>query len=289
MGFLLSRRWVLFALTVGLLVWLAVELGQWQFDRQTDREDRNAITEVNLSADPAPVAEVLTPGREVDPQDEWRRVEATGTYAEDDTIVIRYRTRGGASGIDVVTPLVTEDGPALLVDRGWLATDNRGIDSLDLPDAPSGEVTVLGWVRADATGSSTQVENSSARAISSEAIGPTLDYPVYGGFVDLVSESPEATEPLSLAEPPDLGEGPHFFYGLQWWFFAALALFGFGYLAFDERRAARRGEDPRRRRGARAQRARSMPPSTGSMAPVTKDAAGESRKAAARPNSSGRP
>ena len=30
------------------------------------------------------------------------------------------------SGVDVVVPLVTADGTALLVDRGWLATDNRG-------------------------------------------------------------------------------------------------------------------------------------------------------------------
>ena len=289
MGFLLSRRWVLFALTVGMLVWLAVELGQWQFDRQSDREARNAVTEVNLSAEPLPVGEVLAPGREVRAEDEWRRVEATGTYAEDDSVVIRYRTRDGASGIDVVTPLVTQEGPALLVDRGWLATDNRGLDTLDLPDPPAGEVTVVGWVRADATGSSTQVDNSSARAISSEAIGPTLDYPVYGGFVDLVSESPEPAEPLSLADPPDLGEGPHFFYGLQWWFFGALAIFGFGYLAYDERRMARSGADRRRRRGGRAQSARSMPPSTGSITPVTNEAAGESTKAAARPNSSGRP
>ena len=32
------------------------------------------------------------------------------------------------------------------------------------------------------------------------------------------------------------GDGPHFFYGLQWWFFGVLAIFGFFYLAYDERR-----------------------------------------------------
>ncbi len=38
------------------------------------------------------------------------------------------------------------------------------------------------------------------------------------------------------AELPDLGNGPHFFYGLQWWFFGVLAVFGFFYLAYDERK-----------------------------------------------------
>lgn len=37
------------------------------------------------------------------------------------------------------------------------------------------------------------------------------------------------------------------------------------------------------------QSARSMPPSTGSITPETNEAAGESRNAAARPNSSGLP
>ncbi|MDP9823097.1 cytochrome oxidase assembly protein ShyY1 [Nocardioides massiliensis] len=295
MRVLLSRRWVVFALVVALAVWVAYLLGQWQFDRQTQRESRNEITRINLAADPVPVGEVLAPGQPVDPEDEWRVVEARGTYAADDTIVIRYRTRNGAAGVDLVTPLVTTEGPALLVDRGWLETDSRPIEDRSiLPQPPAGEVTVRAWVRVDATGRSAEVEDASARAISSEEIAPTLDYPVYGGFADLVEESPAAADPLELAPGPDLGEGPHFFYGLQWWFFAAMAIFGFGYLAFDEIRARRRGEDPRRgqrsqKRGQNtgAQRARSIPPSTGSIAPDTNDAAGESTKAATRPNSSG--
>ena len=63
-------------------------------------------------------------------------VTATGTYATDDTVIVRYRTRDGASGSDVVVPLVTPEGPALLVDRGWLATDNSGTEPVDVPAPP---------------------------------------------------------------------------------------------------------------------------------------------------------
>ena len=238
-GFLLSRRWVLFALVVGLLAWAAWLLGQWQFHRLDDRRERNAVIERNEDLAPAAVDEVLAPGRPVDPQDEWRVVEATGTYAVDDTVIVRYRTRDGAAGVDVVVPLVTESGAALLVDRGWMATDNRGLDAADTPPPPEGEVTVTGWVRQDATGDSTSVSDGSTRAISSEQIGEAIDQEVFGGFVDLRSEDPPAAEPLELAELPELDEGPHFFYGLQWWFFGALALFGFCYLAYDEWRKKR--------------------------------------------------
>jgi cytochrome oxidase assembly protein ShyY1 len=282
--FLLSRRWVAFFLVVVVLAYATWWLGRWQFNRLEDRQRDNAVVERNEGARPAPVDDVLAAGREVDPDDEWRAITATGTYVADETVVVRYRTHDGASGVDVVVPLQTDDGPALLVDRGWLATDNSGATPDDVPAPPAGEVTVTGYVRQDATGDSAKVTGRSTRSISSEQIGPAIGREVYGGFVDLASEDPPPETPLVKAELPDLSNGPHFFYGLQWWFFGLLAVFGFGYLAYDEWRGG-----PHRDRRGRRQNVRSIPPSTGSITPVTNDAAGESRKAAARPNSSGSP
>jgi cytochrome oxidase assembly protein ShyY1 len=237
---MLSRRWLLFALAVVVLAYGCWWLGEWQFHRLEDRQERNAVTERNLAADPQPVEDVLAVGEPVDPSEEWLRVRATGSYDVAGTVIVRYQTREGTSGVDVVTPLRLQgSGRLLLVDRGWVATDNRGDASPDVPAPPPGTVDVVGWVRADATGDSTVVDDGSTRAISSETIGPTLDGQVLTGFVDLANERPEAAEPLAVTETPDLGDGPHFFYGLQWWFFAALAVFGFGYLAFDERRKLR--------------------------------------------------
>lgn len=274
--FVLSARWAMFALVVVLLALGTWWLGRWQFERLEDRKEANAVVRANETRDPAPVEEVLTPGGGVDEDDEWRVVRATGTYDAAQTIVVRYRTRDGASGVDVVVPLVTADGTALVVDRGWLETDPRGTDRGAIPDPPTGEVDVTGWVRADGTGDSTEVSNLSARAISSTEIAEAIGRPTYGGFVELRSEDPAPADELAPVELPELDNGPHFFYGLQWWFFGLLAIFGFGYLMYDE---WRRGPH----------RERSMPPSTGTMAPVTNEAAGESRKAATRPNSSGSP
>ncbi len=140
LGFLVSRRWILFAIVVALLAYAAWLLGEWQFHRLEDRKASNTIVERNEDAPPAPVSDVLAPGRAVDEQDEWRVVEATGTYAVDDTVVVRYRTRDGASGIDVVVPLETAEGPSLLVDRGWMAADNqwhRPDDSTSLLPRPA--------------------------------------------------------------------------------------------------------------------------------------------------------
>ncbi len=239
MRFLVSRRWALFALVVVVLGVGCYFLGRWQFHRLDDREVANAHIRQNLSARAAPVADVMSTDRPVRAADEWRRVTLHGTYVADESVVIRYQTRDGASGVDIVTPLRTEDGSSVLVDRGWMRTGNVGSDQVDSPAPPAGDVTVVGFVRADATGDATEVTDSSARSISSRAIEGSTDLTLYRGFVDAERETPAPSKPLVKTELPDLGNGPHFFYGLQWWFFGLLAVGGFFYLVWDERRKAR--------------------------------------------------
>ncbi|HEV2797779.1 MAG TPA: SURF1 family protein [Nocardioides sp.] len=237
--FLVSRRWIAFALVVVFLAWVAWRLGEWQFHRLEDRRERNAIIERNEAAGAVPIAEVMAPKEPVGERSEWSIVEATGTYAVEDTVIVRYRTREGEAGVDVVVPLELAGGTSVLVDRGWYATDNRGATTADVPAPPSGEVTITGWVRRDAEGDSTEVSGQSTRAVNSAAIGAALDREVVGGWVDLRSESPEPEQALEPVEPPELDNGPHFFYGLQWWFFGALAVFGFFFLIYDELRGGR--------------------------------------------------
>ena len=190
-------------------------------------------------------------------------------------------------GVDVVVPLRDRRGEPLLVDRGWLA-DRRPAArhrTRSRPRRPA-RCTVTGYVRVDATGDSAKVTDR-VDAVDLERADRRRpsDRETYGGFVELASEDPSPDTPLEPAELPDLSNGPHFFYGLQWWFFGLLALFGFCYLAYDEWRGAARAG-----RGGQHTGARSMPPSTGSIdTGDERRTAGESRNAAARPNSSGSP
>ena len=141
----MSRRWIAFFLVVVVLAYATWWLGEWQFGRLEDRKRDNAVVERNEAVAPAAVADVLAAGRAVDPEDEWRLVTATGTYLTEETVIVRYRTREAPSGVDVVVPLVT-DGQRrdLLVDRGWLATDNGGATADEVPAPPAGTVTVTG-------------------------------------------------------------------------------------------------------------------------------------------------
>lgn len=239
-----TRRWLLFLVAVGVLAYGCWLLGQWQFGRLHDREDRNEIAASNMHADPVPLRTVLSTTDAVAKTQEWTRVTATGEYVVEDTIVVRYQTRDGRGGVDVVTPLRLDDGTGVLVNRGWIGVDRAEDAREQAPAPPAGQVTVVGWVRGDGDGSSTKPNNGSVRAISSLAIAETTNYPLVQGFLELDSETPPPAESLAPVELPGMGKGPHFFYGLQWWFFGALAVGGFIYLAIDEVRKSRRALNP---------------------------------------------
>ncbi|MGH3505515.1 MAG: SURF1 family protein, partial [Nocardioidaceae bacterium] len=169
-----------------------VKLSQWQFHRYDERQHSNEITERNLSADSVAVDTVLSTTHEPSSEDEWQTVRAVGHYDPGHQLAVLYRTQQGAAGVEVVVPLVTRSGAALLVDRGWIPSAANGQRHPDLPRPPSGTVTVTGWARVDSNGSAdeTKPSDGSVRAISADAIEETVPYQLYDGFVELTKESP---------------------------------------------------------------------------------------------------
>ena len=162
----------------------------------------------------SPVGEVMSVGRpaRAEPTNgAWSRQPAATTPAS--RLLVLYRTREGSPGVDVVVPLVTDDGTALLVDRGWVQTEG-GSDNLDpdVPDAPTGTVTVQGWVRRNATGGDNQTVPTTARCERSRRTrsAPTLPYPVYDGFVDLTDEDPDTSRSADQGRAARPRIGPAF-------------------------------------------------------------------------------
>jgi cytochrome oxidase assembly protein ShyY1 len=247
LGFLLSRRWIGFAIFVVVLAAVCFRLGLWQIHRLDHRLDENAVITRHLAADPVPLSTVLGPGDEVDDQSEWTRVRATGTYDVEHEVTVAFTTRDGAPGVDVVTPLVTSDGTAVLIDRGWMQTENTRDRPTNVPAPPAGEVTVTGWLRenSEADGNAIEPLDGQVRAISSTGMASYVSHDLVSGYVNLRSQDPPAAESLALEPRPELGQGPHFFYALQWWFFGGLAVFGlfwFAWVELKERREAQAKE-----------------------------------------------
>jgi cytochrome oxidase assembly protein ShyY1 len=225
--FLLSRRW-LGLLVVALLVAAGcVALGRWQLHRLSERHERNDLVTRNVDARPVSPGDLLRVGREPRPDDQYARVQATGRYDLDEQLLVRTRPFEGQVGFHVLTPFVTDAGPALLVDRGWVPGGSTAEDVPDVPDPPSGTVTVTARVRSSEPASTTGTPPpGQVTRIHGPSIAATLPYDVYGGFVELTRESPRPDEAPSLLPARAPWVGPHPAYGFLWFVCAALALGG---------------------------------------------------------------
>lgn len=237
--FLFTRRWLGLAALMVTMAAVMVGLGNWQLDRYHQKVAINDRIDAAARAEPVPVTEVLRPGRAPAKAQRYTRVTATGRYDTGHEILARGRTRDGRVGFEVLTPLVLPDGSALLVDRGWIAAAADARTVPPLPAAPSGTVTVVGAVRLPER-SVGRVEpldgRLQVRRIAPAQLAGSLPYPVLGGYVTTTGQPGLA--PIPVEYEGTLQNGG---YALQWWAFAALTLFGYGYLA---RRQARETATP---------------------------------------------
>lgn len=218
-------RWALLIVFVAILGTTFVNLGEWQLDRLQQRQNRNATTLANEQAPVRPFAEVFN--RPVTDADQWARVEARGTFDPDHQFIVRYRSTGDAEGYEVVTPLRTAQG-TLLVDRG-LITVARGTQiPTTAPAPPVGEVTVTGHVRRNEQGRRAALTplNGQMRQISSDALAPALPYPVLNGYLGLLTVEPAQAGGFQPIELPEISDGPHFWYAVQWFMFAGIGVAG---------------------------------------------------------------
>lgn len=212
---------------VAVLGTVFVNLGQWQLQRLAQRQQRNVDTVANERNPVVGYEDVFT--RPILERDQWQRVEARGTFDAERQFVLRYRSNGDGSGYELVTPLRTASG-TVLVDRGFvpLGKGEPIPSAADAPAPPSGEVTVMGHVRRDEQGRRSAVTpvDSQMRLINSTAIAATLPYPVVNGYIGLLTVDPPQTGDLQPVKLPEISDGPHFWYAVQWFMFTALGLAG---------------------------------------------------------------
>jgi cytochrome oxidase assembly protein ShyY1 len=218
-------RWALLIVFVVVLGVAFVSLGNWQLDRLAQRKERNATTIANEQRPIQPYEQVFT--HPITDADQWQRVDAHGTFDAEHQFVVRYRSNGGADGYEVVTPLRTASG-AVLVDRGFIPLERGTRIPSVAPAPPTGEVTVVGHVRRNERGrrAATTPAGSQIRLINSDAIAATLPYEIESGYIGLLTVQPEQRGGFQPIQLPDLSEGPHFWYAVQWFMFTAIGVAG---------------------------------------------------------------
>jgi cytochrome oxidase assembly protein ShyY1 len=238
--FLLSPGWLARLAVTLILAVVMVLLGMWQWQRHEERSAFNARIDAAEVSDPVPLTQVMTapqPGEAVGgelPIDaEWSKVTVTGRFDPSHEILVRGRTVSGKVGVEVLTPLRLPDGTAVLVDRGWTANVGSATELPDPPDPPTGEVTVVGWLRPSESGGEL-VEHAGAmttRRISLPVLTDHLPYPIYGAYLQLAEAPPGSDSELTLMPVRRENAWLNAAYSGQWWIFAGMTLIGFGWLA----------------------------------------------------------
>jgi cytochrome oxidase assembly protein ShyY1 len=257
--FLLTPRWVAFHLLVVVGVIAMVNLGVWQLRRLDERQAFNAVVEARYDLPPAPLDTVLDPSAiatvdGIAPESgaavgavEWRSVTATGTYLPDGALRVVNRSQNGRAGDNLVVPLALDDGRVIYVTRGFVPL---GMDDPPLPT--DGRVTVTGRLRPTSERSGVAARDP-AEGVLAEVqrldlvrLAAQVDAPLVAASLDLVTSDPPETG--DLPEPvmrPDLSEGSHLSYAVQWFIFAAAAMAGWVLAVRVSARRRSPASDPR--------------------------------------------
>jgi cytochrome oxidase assembly protein ShyY1 len=242
---LLTPRWLGALLLAAVVAVVCYQLGWWQYHRHEAKVARNQAIDAHYSADPVPVADVLT-GTTLPRSQDWTRVQVEGSYVAG-PVFVRGRPLQNAVGYEVLWVLRPADGGAdVLVDRGWVPQAASGAEELPtVPPAPDGPVTVVGWARPGEAAHSAIAENGSLGSVSPTQVAEVTGAQPLDGYVLLQSETvPDGSQP-PRPEPlgePDRGLGPHLAYAYQWWFATVV---GFVLVGFGVRREERLS-DPER-------------------------------------------
>jgi surfeit locus 1 family protein len=197
---------------------LFIRLGFWQLDRREERRADNAARRVALEKPAVPFAQL----RDNEAPERHTVVEGTPDY--DNEFVHAGRSRNGSPGVHILTPVqIAGDGTAVLVNRGWVYAADAA--TVDLARWREKRTVFRGYSRQMPPGDSvTDTKGRGLRTLAFTSAQRLVPYPIHPRYVVSLDSASEGS-PARLPAPV-LNDGPHLGYAVQWFCFAAIALFG---------------------------------------------------------------
>jgi surfeit locus 1 family protein len=206
-----------------LLIILCAWAAQWQYHRGVDRHARNTVIEERIAKTPLALAKVE--GELADY--EWQTITATGRFDSNKQILLRNRYNEGKYGYEVLTLFTSDDSRNFWVDRGWVEAGATATTAPVVTPVPDTQVSITGRLRLDSSlprGSFFALPGKGQGLVSELNAQSQLNTEKF--YIDLLSGSEAELAPAVTAQLPELSDGPHMAYALQWIFFGGLVIYG---------------------------------------------------------------
>lgn len=218
-----------------------VALGLWQVERLGWKQDLIARVERNVNAAPAPLP-APSKWAALTREDEYRRLQARGRFDFEREVLVAATTEFG-SGYWVLTPLRTDEGIWVLVNRGFVPPEVRAQVPRGAP-----EKAVTGLLRFTEPERRLLQKNDPAagrwysRDVAAIAAKQGLQGPIAPFFVDATAEPGAAGWPRAGLTVLQF-RNHHLVYALTWFALAAIMAGAIAYLLLDARRGRRLARD----------------------------------------------
>ena len=219
-----KEPWALFKSFVALtLIILCLWAAQWQYHRGVDRHARNTVIEERIAKTPLALSKVE--GALVDY--EWQTITVTGRFDSSKQILLRNRYNEGKYGYEVLTLFTSDTSQNFWVDRGWVEAGATATTPPVVTPVPDSQVSITGRLRLDSSlprGSFFALPGKGQGLVSELNAQSQLNTEKF--YIDLLSGSDLELTPAVTAQLPELSDGPHMAYALQWIFFGGLVVYG---------------------------------------------------------------
>jgi surfeit locus 1 family protein len=139
-----GRDWVVLVAAL-LFAALTARLGVWQLDRADQKIRAQQALDARRALPPLPASALAMRPAEAATQ-HGRLTSLQGRWQPALTVYLENRQMDTRVGFYAVTPLLLDDGTAVLVQRGWFPRDQADRTRIVAPPAPAGRVAVQGRI-----------------------------------------------------------------------------------------------------------------------------------------------
>lgn len=236
------RRWLAWLLLAVVFAIACGFLSNWQFSRRTEALTKMTQLARNYDREPIELTSV-----KFKTEDEWLPIKLTGHFLPESTLLVRNRPFNGAAGYLELIPFQRQDGLIVAIQAGWLPADDRLNPPRVVPKPGLETQTIWGRVRPSEP---TLDRDAPAGQIA------TINLPTFVNktgikdravteFYLVLGENNFAKGGVPKLLPrPQLDEGNHLSYAMQWIIFAVMAFIALAWAVRQEIRFKRMADDP---------------------------------------------